>query len=134
MGRQLVYVDVQQVWHAYFIRGVPMSSGIDLIKSERLRQVHKEGWYAAHDDAHTGFQLSLAAIAYVAAAIGTDVKAKLSTFCFHKPKAPKWTDPWPWDATFDKRKKHDRKRCLVIAGALIAAELDRLEREEARER
>jgi hypothetical protein len=110
------------------------SYGVDLIAMERERQIKKEGWTPEHDNAHTGFQLTLAAIAYAAAAVGTEVKAKLYNLCFHKPKAPKWTDPWPWDTAFDKRKKHNRKKCLVVAGALIAAELDRLEREEARER
>jgi hypothetical protein len=53
-------------------------------------------------------------------------------------------DPWPWFdevpetryaddnswrrvKVWDKREKHDRMRRLEIAGALIAAEIDRLE-------
>jgi hypothetical protein len=40
-----------------------------------------------------------------------------------------WQDNvWPWPAEFDKREKHGQKRSLEIAGALIAAELDRIER------
>lgn len=34
--------------------------------------------------------------------------------------------PWPWSDAWDKRKKHDRIRQLSIAGALIAAEINRL--------
>lgn len=43
----------------------------------------------------------------------------------------KWVDPWPWDVAWDKRYKHDRLKQLAIAGALIAAEIDRLERSKA---
>jgi hypothetical protein len=32
---------------------------------------------------------------------------------------------------WDKRRKHDRRRKLVIAGALIAAEIDRLDMAKA---
>jgi len=55
-----------------------------------------------------------------------------------------FVDPWPWfdevEVTrygdglttqvpaWDKRKKHNKLRRLVIAGALIAAEIDRLQR------
>jgi len=39
-------------------------------------------------------------------------------------------DAWPWDHSWDKRGKHDRLRRLAIAGALIAAEIDRLQAEK----
>ena len=39
-----------------------------------------------------------------------------------------YVDAWPWEPQFDKRGKHSRIRCLTIAGALIAAEIDRLKR------
>lgn len=35
-------------------------------------------------------------------------------------------DAWPWDKQDYPRKKHGRLRRLAIAGALIAAEMDRL--------
>jgi hypothetical protein len=35
-------------------------------------------------------------------------------------------DAWPWSRNWDKRDKHSRTRRLEIAGALIAAEIDRL--------
>jgi hypothetical protein len=41
-------------------------------------------------------------------------------------------DAWPWDDECDKRWKHGRLRQLVIAGALIAAEIDRLQAETVR--
>jgi hypothetical protein len=39
-----------------------------------------------------------------------------------------WQDPWPWEPEWDKRGSGDRMRDLVKAGALIAAEIDRLQR------
>jgi hypothetical protein len=45
----------------------------------------------------------------------------------------RWVDPWPWDAQCDKRKTHDDIKRLVISGALIAAEIDRLKRKEKRD-
>ncbi|HCT33652.1 MAG TPA: hypothetical protein DF966_10890, partial [Sulfitobacter sp.] len=44
-------------------------------------------------------------------------------------------DPWPseWDDEWDKRDQLDRRRKLVIAGALIAAEIDRLDRASKRD-
>ncbi len=35
-------------------------------------------------------------------------------------------DPWPFEKELDKRLKHNRIKKLAIAGALVAAELDRL--------
>ena len=48
------------------------------------------------------------------------------------PKGLFFIDPWPakWSAAWDKRSKHNRLRRLTIAGALIAAEIDRLGRKE----
>lgn len=42
-------------------------------------------------------------------------------------------NPWPWPTEWDKRGKHSRHRQLEIAGALIAAEIDRLRRAGAGE-
>lgn len=101
---------------------VKMKTGVDLIAEERQRQIHQEGWTAEHDakDHHKG-GLVRAALCYADNAL---------------PDHYSYLDPstWPWDPTWDKRSKHGRRRSLVIAGALIAAELDRLIREEADEK
>lgn len=87
-----------------------MKSGAELIAEERLRQASQEGWDEAHDDKHTKNELVTAAICYL---------------------VPTWTRHfWPWDLSFWKPK--DRLKNLVRAGALIAAEIDRLSREESR--
>lgn len=75
------------------------------IAAERIRQITEEGWNAVHDDRYTQRHLSRAAEAYL------------------------WGDPkaWPWNSTGFK--PTDLRRNLVKAGALIAAEIDRLDRE-----
>ena len=93
--------------------------GAAMICNERNRQITQEGWTAEHDADHRNNQLAIAAACYAVA--GTSAK------CVKwKPPAALLQDAWPWDKSWDKRGKHDRLRQLVIAGALIAAEIDRL--------
>ena len=93
-----------------------MKNGVKLIAQERNRQIRKEGWTPLHDrKVHDGGGLAVVAACYAV----------------NKLPGPKIEIPFPWDEQWDKREKHDRKRSLVIAGALIAAELDRLLAEES---
>lgn len=90
-------------------------NGIERIEAERKRQIEQKGWTAEHDDEHT-----LGALAMNAAALavwGTDAVIRHSD----SDKGEVY-DPW------GLVKKHRGKeiRCLEIAGALIAAEIDRL--------
>lgn len=114
-------------------------SGIDMIADERARQVKVEGWTPEHDDEIASGELAMAAACYAA---GRPIKALIAreipcgcreACCEHIGgtilQHPKWQDPWPWEGSSDKRKKHDRLKSLVIAGALIAAEIDRILRE-----
>ncbi len=99
------------------------SAGVSLIAAERRRQVTKEGWTPEHDDReHDQGELALAGACYAVAEMERDVNDDNSHPSFW-PFAAKWWKPTP----------NDRKRELVKAGALIAAELDRLLREESRE-
>lgn len=93
-----------------------MKTGIELIAAERQRQVEREGWTPAHDDEHDGMELTQAAAAYCEHAYNQDL-AGVPGF-------------WPWDESWWKPK--DRIADLVRAGALIAAEIDRLQRAESR--
>lgn len=90
-----------------------------LILQERLRQVHQEGHTAAHDDQHDREELALAAAWY---ALPESYRLGLKNLgaSFHP-----WAEVGPSDA------EADRVRDLVIAGALIVAELERLERAKA---
>jgi hypothetical protein len=93
------------------LKGVVMKSGIDLIADERLRQVSQEGWTPEHDDEHDGSELADAAAAYALQASG-----EFSLASRH----------WPFDDGW--KPSSDPIRNLVKAGALIAAEIDRLQR------
>ncbi len=105
------------------IRSSGLLSGVELIKDERLRQVREEGWTPKHDDSHDMGELLHAAQSYVMAADAQTHKVALP-ICF----IPKF---WPWARKWWKPSP-DQIRNLVKAGALIAAEIDRLQRAQAR--
>lgn len=91
------------------------SKGAIDILEERERQEVKEGWTPEHDDEHVGGELAEAAACY----------ARMSAF----PGPNMGTPPdWPFEGHWFKR--GPRRRDLVRAGALIAAEIDRLDRAE----
>lgn len=104
-----------------------MSTGVELISKERTRQVNQEGWSPEHDDEHDRGELARAAACY-AVASAFDVK-DVGLVAIQKILVALW--PPTWAVKWWKPK--DRKSNLVRAGALIAAELDRLLREEAKE-
>ena len=88
-----------------------MKTGIELIAEERTRQIETLGWSLERDDEYTGGELRRAGDA---CAIHGHTK---------NSPMPKM---WPWGA--DWWKPSDKARNLVKAGALLRAEIDRLER------
>lgn len=96
--------------------------GLDRIGAERLRQINSEGYTAAHDDQHQHGELIRAAECYMAAARVADMTGDGSTI--HPPFK------WPWKPSEWKPRKGASEN-LTIAGALLAAELDRVLRKEA---
>lgn len=117
--------------------GVRPVTGVDLIADERARQMSAEGWSPEHDDGHDGGELAMAAACYAA-------PDRLYVEERHANSVG-FIDPWPWDETDDKRPRNGnmlvhnwtaspqaRIRQLAKAGALIAAEIDRLIRAGAR--
>jgi hypothetical protein len=87
------------------------------IAAERRRQMEVEGWTPEHDDAHSDGQMAVAAASYAMHA--------------HQPERIKRiTAPmyWPW--AYEWFKPSTARRDLVKAGALIAAEIERLDRAE----
>jgi hypothetical protein len=100
-----------------------MSAGAELIAAERRRQVEGEGWTAEHDADHIGGVLGMAASAYTwAAQLADSMDASDMTPADWKQWCP---DYWPWDLA-DWKPSNDPIRNLVKAGALIAAEIDRV--------
>lgn len=83
-------------------------NGVELISEERRRQVDQEGWTAAHDDTHAKGELARAAAMYATPSRRRDFKL------------------WPWSLSWWKPTPDNRVRELAKAGALIAAEIDRL--------
>lgn len=87
-------------------------SGVAMIAAERQRQIDVEGYTPEHDAEHGEFlggpvtEMALAAAAYLF------------------PRRAEFFWPWSFDAW--KPTPDDRVRELVKAGALIAAEIDRL--------
>lgn len=99
------------------IRLLMEGDGVLLIAEERKRQFEKEKWSAEHDATHDGGQLATAAACYtLTPRYKREVKEGKET-----PKN------WPWQSKWWKPTPKDRVRELVKAGALIAAEIDRLQ-------
>lgn len=108
-------------------------TGAERIAAERRRQIEAEGWTPEHDDEHVHGEIAWAAVCYAAPAL---VKAFVPVPCGCREACcehvggtvSRWTDPWPWERNADKRRSATRIRDLEKAGALIAAEIDRLQR------
>jgi hypothetical protein len=104
-------------------------TGARLIQEERDRQRAVEGWTSEHDDRHDKGELALTAACYAASSAGvSEIYNAFAVSAVRCDSSAQVAELWPFDCCWDKRNKHDRKRQLVIAGALIAAEIDRLER------
>lgn len=87
---------------------------LDLIAAERQRQIEVEGYTSEHDAQHAG-DLARAAACYALPSyrrVGGSVPAG-----------------WPWGAADWKPTPDDRVRELAKAGALIVAEIERLQRQ-----
>jgi hypothetical protein len=83
-------------------------NGVERIAAERQRQVEVEKWDDAHDSNHVHGELSIAASCYALCEEG-------------EKRLP---ENWPWDRAYWK--PSNRLRMLEKAGALIAAEIDRI--------
>lgn len=96
-------------------------NGVEFIRAERERQIYKEVFTPQHDSMHNLEELATAAACY--AVHGNE--HKIAVLQNHGTIEPAYRDAWPWGKRFDKREKHERLKRLAIAGALIAAEIDR---------
>jgi len=93
------------------------SSGAGMIGRERVRQVEMEGFTAERDDSYVNGELAKAAMAYA----NPEIKSKTSC-------------PSVWPKTWHKsgwKPSDDPVGNLIKAGALIAAEIDRIHRERS---
>lgn len=106
-----------------------MKTGIELIAEERQRQIDVEGYSEQHDSQHKTSEFIYAALAYIESArigvhcleLGND---DVSSILERKTE---WGNACiPWKGAF---KASTDVRDLVKAGALIAAAIDRLQKE-----
>jgi hypothetical protein len=103
-----------------------MKNGIELIAEERQRQIEKEGWSFEHDAMHDSDELAFAAVAYALPYETVDLgdDDTLVNPVIVKIRRIKF---WPWEWNFWRPSPKNRVRELVKAGALIAAEIDRIQ-------
>ena len=106
----------------------PIRDGASLIAAERLRQVSAEGWTPEHDDEHLVGEMAIASAVYATPAERRRFNA--GHYDPYEPDTGKVPIAWPWHDEWYKPTPNDRIRELAKAGALIAAEIDRLIRAE----
>lgn len=108
--------------------------GVQLIQQERQRQIEAEGWTPEHESEHGRFELTRAAMCYAQ-------QASMMGLCVWQDRIPNaWPETWskewwkpepkPVKGPSPMIERPDAIRMLVKAGALIAAEIDRLNRSE----
>jgi len=95
--------------------GQVMPRALADIATERNRQISVKGWSPDHDDAHRDGSLAAAAVAYAFSAATAERYFAADPLGF-----------WPWDPT--SWKPRSPREDLVRAGALIAAEIERIDR------
>ena len=93
------------------------SQAIHDVIAERQRQIAKEGFDLAHDDAHAEGELAMAGAAYAVNPTTPD-RVKL-----HWWDTPPW---WPWARRWWKPKSS--REDYVRAAALIIAEIEKIDR------
>lgn len=103
-----------------------MKTGIELIAEERQRQVEVEGWDSNHDVKHDNEELSRAACVYAKPEMYRRYAEKGNVAGL--PEGHPYE--WPFEKKWFKPTPDDRIRELVKAGALIAAEIDRLQNQQ----
>ncbi len=100
----------------------PPTDGIGIIAAERRKQIRK--WPSYHDDGHDKGILAVVAAALAVEHTDAHVEdAGLGRIYYENG----WQDVW---GLLSKHRRNDLKR-LAIAGALIAAEIDRIMRDNA---
>lgn len=104
---------MRRVQDAESLRADATQAASDVL-AERARQINAEGWTPEHDDANNDGEMAQAAACYALNAAGWKTEALRGC----------WPIKW-WAAWF---KPTDRRRDLVKAGALIIAEIERLDR------
>ncbi|RWO20710.1 hypothetical protein [Mesorhizobium sp.] len=103
-------------------------SAIDDIVAERRRQIEAEGRKPERDDAYQGGELARAAGMYalIAGASATDYRNARDGYSLNDYLQAILDHYWPWAKSWFK--PTTRRSALVKAGALIIAEIERIDR------
>ncbi len=100
-----------------------MQSTLDEIAAERKRQIEMEGFTQTADDRYSDGELAMAAACYACGSQSSPWRPWITDFI---------AQYWPWPEKWWKP-QGGRRRCLVKAGALIVAEIERFDRQLAKE-
>lgn len=102
------------------------------IDDERERQIEKCGWTPEHDDNHDNNELAKLAACYALGQLTVDYAQTDDEVNMYVEIV---ITPFPYDSVTKKElDKVPRRRQLIIAGALIIAELERMERAKNKKR
>lgn len=111
--------------HVYGFRKnseTPVNSVVQEIAAERQRQIEVEGFDSEHDDCHSESELSAGAAAYA-----------LRVWSSHLDPSPNVSSPfWPSKFPIGMWKPGPARRMLVKAAAMLVAEIERLDRADAK--
>lgn len=89
-------------------------TGVELIAAERQRQISVEGYTSDHDAEHVSGELLIAAVCYL--------RIRCPNLWVKQTTSPEWPfELEAWKPTVDQVGN------LIKAGALIAAEIDRIQ-------
>ena len=107
----------------------PIKSGVKLIAEERQRQIEVEGYDKAHDQKYsTDKNLRSDSLVVAAVCYASPSHLRVNSHpCEETTTQGKPPLIWPWDSNYWKPTPDNRIKELVKAGALIAAEIDRLQ-------
>lgn len=111
--------------------GRPTRAALDVM-AERRRQIEVEGWTPEHDDEHYLGEMACAAAAYaIVSALSDAMRASVSgsSNSIQNNSILRLIWPTSWSRWW---KPKDRRRDLVRAGALILAEIERIDRAAAK--
>lgn len=95
-------------------------TGVQLIAEERNRQITEEKFSESFDLKYTDDELAEAAACYA-------LPDRSRSYALMRPSLRTMPHLWPWHIDWWKPSPEDRVRELAKAGALIAAEIDRIQ-------
>jgi len=117
-GTNLLTAEQARAMFEHALGGSPTAAASDVL-AERQRQISVEGWTPEHDDEHDCGELARGAAAYILELFDVPV---LKMNAVEGIKGPMW----PWEPY--QLKPSNARVGLVKAGALILAEIERIDR------